>query len=118
MTWPTLGLPPTTGGQPFISPDLSVTAVPISKSGYNITYAGIDPAAGAITGITTCVTAVTIAAGGYDALAAPASPNTTGVRFFGTNENNALFEDNDATPSAVVFGAFPGRAASNGTPVK
>ena len=115
---PTLGLPPSTGGQPFISPDLSVTAVPISKSGYNITYAKLDPLLGAITGITTCVTAVTIAAGGYDALAAPASPNTTGVRFFGTNENNALFEDNDGTPAAIVFAGFPGRAATNGTPVK
>lgn len=115
---PTLGLPPTSGGQPFISPDLSLTAVPIAKSGYNITYTGLAPASGAITGITTCVTSVTVASGGYDALAAPSSPNTTGVRFFGTNENNALFEDADATPAAVVFAGFPGRAATNGTPVK
>ena len=114
----TLGTPPTSGGQPFISPDLSVSTTPVSKSGYNITYTAIAPTAGAITGITTCVDTVTIAAGGYDALAAPASPNTTGVRFFGTNENNALFEDADTTPAAVVFAGFPTRAASNGTPVK
>jgi prepilin-type N-terminal cleavage/methylation domain-containing protein len=35
-----LGVPPTSGGQPFISPDLSLTTA-ISKSGYNITYAAI-----------------------------------------------------------------------------
>jgi hypothetical protein len=40
------------------------------------------------------------------------------VRYFGTNENNALFEDADATPAAVVFAGFPGRAATNGTAVK
>ena len=40
-------------------------------------------------GLTTC-SAVTAASQGYDALAAPTGPNTTGVRYFGTNENNAL----------------------------
>ena len=50
--------------------------------------------------------------------AAPSSPNTTGVRYFGTNENNALFEDADAFPSAVAFDGFPSRAATNGTAVK
>jgi hypothetical protein len=40
------------------------------------------------------------------------------VRFFGTNENNALFEDADTTPAAVVFAGFPGRAATNGTAIK
>ena len=35
-----LGMPPTSGGQPFISPDLSLTTT-ISKSGYDITYAAI-----------------------------------------------------------------------------
>jgi len=117
-TLETLGMPPTSGGQPFISPDLSLTTTPITKSGYNITYTGIPPAAGAITGIATCVTSVTTAVGGYNALAAPSSPNLTGVRFFGTNENNALFEDSDASPSAIVFAGFPTRAASNGMPVK
>ena len=36
--------------------------------------------------------------GVYDASAAPSAPNTTGVRYFGTNENNTLFEDRDSTP--------------------
>ncbi len=110
-----LGQPPSTGGQPFISPDLSVTTSPVSKSGYNLTYAAVGTQQ---TGVTTCVTAITTAEQAYDALAAPASVGTTGVRYFGTNENNALFEDADTTPTAVVFAGFPGRAASNGTAIK
>ena len=109
-----LGVPPTSGGQPFISPDLSAAGT-ITKSGYTITYAAVGTQQ---TGVTTCVTAITTAEQGYDALAAPTSPNTTGVRFFGTNENNALFEDADTTPAAVVFAGFPGRAATNGTAIK
>ena len=35
-----LGVPPSAGGQPFISPDLSLTTA-ISKSGYDITYATV-----------------------------------------------------------------------------
>ena len=68
-------------------------------------------------GLTTCST-ITTASQGYNVFAAPASPNTTGVRYFGTNENNALFEDADASPSAVAFDVFPARAATNGTAVK
>ncbi len=108
-----LGVPPTSGGQPFISPDLSAAGA-ISKSGYDITYAAIGVQQA---GLTTCST-VTAGSQGYNVLGAPASPNTTGVRYFGTNENNALFEDNVTPYAAVVFDVFPGRAATNGTAVK
>ena len=103
-----LGQPPTSGGQPFISPDLSVTGT-ITKSGYTITYAAVGTQQ---TAVSTCVTAITTAEQGYDAKAAPTNPNTTGVRYFGTNENNALFHDNSAAPAAVVFAGFPTRAAT------
>ena len=106
-----LGQLPSTGGQPFISPDLSVTTSPVQKSGYNLTYAAVGTQQ---TGVTTCVTAITTAEQAYDALASPASVGTTGVRHFGTNENNALFEN---TGAAVAFGALPGRAAT-GTAIK
>ena len=112
-TMAALGVPPSSGGQPFISPDLSATGT-ITKSGYDITYAAIGTQQA---GLTTCST-VTAASQGYDVLAAPTSPNTTGVRYFGTNENNALFEDNTTPYAAVAFAAFPGRAATNGTAVK
>ena len=108
-----LGIAPTSGGQPFISPDLSAAGT-ITKSGYDITYGAIGTQS---TGLTTCST-VTTASQGYDVLGAPTSPNTTGVRYFGTNENNALFEDNTTPYAAVAFAAFPGRAATNGTAVK
>ena len=51
-----LGIPPSSGGQPFISPDLSVTTTPIQKSGYDITYAPIGTQ---ISSITTCSTVTT-----------------------------------------------------------
>jgi prepilin-type N-terminal cleavage/methylation domain-containing protein len=107
-----LGEAPSSGGQPFISPDLSTVGT-ISKSGYDITYAvvGIQT-----TGSTTCST-VTAMSQGYDALASPTTANVTGVRTFGTNEGAALFEDPDGT-AAVAFDVFPGRAATNGTAIK
>jgi type IV pilus assembly protein PilA len=107
-----LGIAPSSGGQPFISPDLSATGT-ISKSGYDLTYAAVGTA---ITGITTCST-VTAATPFYEAFAAPSAPNTTGVRYFGINENNTVFEDGDATPSAIAFNATS-RAQTNGTALK
>jgi prepilin-type N-terminal cleavage/methylation domain-containing protein len=107
-----LGIPPSSGGQPFISPDLASTGT-VSKSGYEFTYAAVGTA---MTGLTTCST-VTGATPFYEAFAAPSAPNATGVRYFGTNENQSIFEDADATPSAVTFNATT-RAVTNGTVVK
>ncbi len=107
-----LGIPPTSGGQPFISPDLSATGT-IGKSGYEYTYAAVGTA---ISGITTC-SSVTAATSFYESFAAPAAPNTTGFRFFGTNENQTLYEDADTSPSAVAFNATT-RDPTNGTVVK
>ncbi len=103
-----LGIPPTSGGQAFISPDLSGTP-PITKSGYGITYTAVGTAA---TGLTTCSTVAT-ASPNYDATAAPTGAGTTGVRYFGTNENNALYEH-----TAVITFVATGTRASNGTPIK
>jgi len=107
-----LGIAPTSGGQPFISPDLSAAGT-ITKSGYDITYApvGIQQ-----TGLATCST-VTASSQGYDALAAPTTANVTGVRTFGTNEGAALFEDPNGS-GPVAFGGFPSRAPSNGTAIQ
>ena len=107
-----LGVPPTAGGQPFISPDLSAAGT-ITKSGYTISYAvvGMQQA-----GLTTC-SSITTATQGYDALAGPLTANVTGVRTFGTNEGAALFEDPDGS-APVAFDAFPGRAPTNGTAIQ
>lgn len=107
-----LGIAPSTGGQPFISPDLSSTGT-ITKSGYDITYADVGAQT---TGLTTCSTVAAISQG-YDALASPTTANVTGVRTFGTNEGAALFEDIDGS-APVAFAAFPGRTPSNGTAIQ
>jgi len=110
-TMAALGVPPTAGGQPFISPDLSAAGT-ITKSGYVFTFAAI----GIQTNMTTCSTVSAISQG-YDALAAPLTANVTGVRTFGTTEGAALFEDPSGS-APVAFGAFPGRAPTNGTAVQ
>ena len=107
-----LGIPPAGGGQPFISPDLSSSGT-ISKSGYEITFAALGTA---ITGISTCST-VTAATPFYEAYAAPAAANTTGVRYFGTNENQTLYEDADSSPAPGTFNATT-RVVTNGTAVR
>ena len=86
-----------------------VTTGTISKSGYDITFAPIGTA---ITGITTC-SSVVAATPFYEAFGAPSAPNTTGVRYFGINENNTVFEHS----AAVAFNATS-RAATAGTALK
>ena len=83
-----LGMPPTAGGQPFISPDLGV-ASPVIKSGYSISYAG----GGTAVNTATCVTAVTTASPVYFTAAAPVAAGTSGTRFFGTSESQTIFQD-------------------------
>jgi prepilin-type N-terminal cleavage/methylation domain-containing protein len=107
-----LGVAPTSGGQPFISPDLSATGT-ISKSGYELTFAAIGLQQA---GVGTCST-VTATSQGYDVLAQPSTANVSGVRTFGTTEGAALFEDPDGS-AAVAFDIFPGRAPTNGTAIK
>ena len=107
-----LGVAPTAGGQPFISPDFSATGT-ISKSGYNFTYSALGTS---VTGITTCST-VTSATPLYESFAVPMAANTTGVRYFGTNETQTLYEDADASPSPVTFNATT-RDVVNGTVVQ
>ena len=107
-----LGVPPSSGGQPFISPDLAATGT-ISKSGYDMTFQAIGIQT---SGVTTCST-VTATSQGYNALAAPTTANVTGVRTFGTTEGAALYEDVDGS-APVAFAVFPSRAATNGTAIK
>ena len=83
-----LGTPPTSGGQPFISPDLGV-ATPVVKSGYSIDYAG----GGTAVTTATCVTATTTASPSYFSSAAPVAPGTSGTRYFGTSEAQSIFQD-------------------------
>jgi type IV pilus assembly protein PilA len=83
-----LGTPPTSGGQPFISPDLGI-ATPVVKSGYSIDYAG----GGTAVATNTCVTATVTASPSYFSSAAPVAPGTSGTRFFGSSESQTIFTD-------------------------
>ena len=108
-----LGVAPTSGGQPFISPDLSATGT-VSKSGYDITYAAVGTQQA---GLTTCST-VTAASQGYDALAAPTSPEHDGRALLRHEREQRALRGQHDPYAAVAFDVFPGRAATNGTAVK
>jgi type IV pilus assembly protein PilA len=95
-----LGTPPTAafgGGQPFISPDLAVAGTLI-KSGYTIVYTGPG-------GITTAAcNAATSSSPTYFASASPVSAGTSGTRFFGTSESQAVFQDTVAVTAITTAG--------------
>ena len=48
----------------------------------------------------------------YAYAAAPVSPNSSGVRYFGTDEQQTIFQD---VTGAVTFGAAPTRTVAPGT---
>ena len=101
-----LGTPPTAGGQPFISPDLGVAGT-ITKSGYELEYAGV----GTAVATATCVTAVTTAAPGYFMGADPVAAGTSGTRFFGTSETQTVFQHTAAVTAISAAGVpTPGTA--------
>jgi type IV pilus assembly protein PilA len=108
---PTLGTPPTSGGQPFISPDLGV-ASPVVKSGYSITYVGT----GVAVGTATCVTAVVTASPGYFSDAEPVAPGTSGTRYFGSSEAQTIFQNTGAAITAISAAGVPTPATA--TPLK
>ena len=83
-----LGVPPSSGGQPFISPDLSATGT-ITKSGYDITYAASASQTGGSDDVLD-------GHGGFAGLRRAGGPldgERHGRAHFGTNEGAALFED-------------------------
>ena len=104
-------VPPSAGGQPFISPDLSATGT-ITKSGYDITYAR-----GRRTGDRS--DDLLDRDGGVSRLRRAGVPldgechRCAHVRH---QRGAALFEDADGS-AAVAFDVFPGRAPTNGTAI-
>jgi len=104
-----LATPPTTaaaGAVGFISPDLASTGV--LKSGYNVT---VNAGGTAATGLTACNgTAPNL---GYAAWADPATPNTTGTRFFGTNTTGTIWQH-----TSSLAGITSADKPSAGTPIQ
>jgi type IV pilus assembly protein PilA len=111
-----LATPPTGGGQPFISPDLSAAAgVPVVKSGYNITYTVSNVVA---TAPATCngAAAGSVTAN-YLAVADPTSWGASGSRHFGTSEAQTIFQETtDAAITAISTSGVP--TPNTATPLK
>jgi type IV pilus assembly protein PilA len=82
--------PATSGGQGFISPDLSTD--PTIKSGYTITLAVGDTATVVMAQATTCNN-VADALASYFAIGDPVTFGGTGSRHFGTDERGTIFQD-------------------------
>jgi prepilin-type N-terminal cleavage/methylation domain-containing protein len=102
-----LATPPATGGQPFVSPDLS-GANPITKSGYSLAYTPGAAVPGALGSCTAPNNGGPVPFDTYALAAAPISLNSSGVRFFGTNERQTIYQDT----AAITFGALPARTPS------
>jgi type IV pilus assembly protein PilA len=86
----------TTGAGPFLSPDLSLPAPPVAKSGYSInlvTGLGAFPIPLPPIG---CAAPTT----NYYATAVPLTPGSTGTRGFATNESYAVYQNNAAAATA------------------
>ena len=75
---------------PFISPDLGASAT-VTKSGYIVTMAGIDPGAAATIDACNGVVAADLD-GSYWANAQPSAPQSTGTRYFWTNTLGTIFQ--------------------------
>jgi prepilin-type N-terminal cleavage/methylation domain-containing protein len=106
-----LGTAPITGGTPFISPDLGVSASPVTKSGYSVVMVG--PVAVPAATLPACngAAAATLASGFY-ANADPLSAGSTGTRYFWTNTLGTVFQD---TAGAIVWNQVATAPAAAGT---
>lgn len=102
-----LGTPPSSGGAPFISPDLSADDT-VEKSGYTIEMQGAEDA-------TTTDTAPcndgegTVSSGSlvsaYYAFADPTSFGSTGARYFWTNTLGTIYFDTTTSLSGETNGS-------------
>jgi type IV pilus assembly protein PilA len=102
--------PTTTGGTPFISPDLGASNT-VVKSGYSVNLNGTVATAPAAScnGI-----AANALAGSYVADADPSSPGSTGVRYFWTNTLGTIYT-NTADTWTSGTGTVP---PTTGTPLQ
>jgi prepilin-type N-terminal cleavage/methylation domain-containing protein len=105
-----LASPPATGGQSFISADLSTS--PVIKSGYSITYTGgaaipsADPSCTSLAG-TPVVS--------YFVQADPVSVGSSGNRYFATSETQTIFQ-HSAPITAISATGVPTPPAA--TPIR
>jgi prepilin-type N-terminal cleavage/methylation domain-containing protein len=98
-----LGVPSPATGQAFISPDM--TTDPLTKSGYLFVMSGTA----ALDARQTCngLTPVTT----YKVTADPTMPGISGIRFFGTNTDRAVFADTVTFTDDMPERGAPGHGA-------
>ncbi len=80
-----LGTPMPTTGQGFLSPDMA--ADPLAKSGYQFTMTGTAVSDSSLT----CTGLAGVES--YQATADPVTPGVSGSRFFATNTDRVVYED-------------------------
>jgi prepilin-type N-terminal cleavage/methylation domain-containing protein len=90
-----LGTPPVAGTDAFISADLAVAA-PV-KSGYSLTFTAGNAAPAAAVSCNGGAMAQT-----YFVNADPQVVNTTGARFFGSNQGGTIFQSTAVPPAALA----------------
>ena len=102
-----LATPPTGGGQPFISPDLSAAAgSTVAKSGFDVAYT-VSGAVGTAPVSCNGAGAGTVVAN-YLAVADPTSWGTSGNRHFGTSEAQTIFQETtNAAITAISASGVP-----------
>jgi len=103
ITMAELASPPASGGQAFISPDLA-GANPITKSGYFLTY---NPGAAIATAPASCTAAPKQPVADYNVTASPITPNSSGTRYFGTSEQQTLYQSTAVVTFAAGLGVAP-----------
>ncbi len=90
-----LGTPPAVGTEGFISPDLGLAVSPI-KSGYQLTFTGGTAAVGAVVSCNNGAMVQT-----YFVAADPQVANSTGSRYFGTNQGGTIYQSSSTPPAAL-----------------
>jgi len=85
---------PTSGGEPFISPDLATNGV--VKSGYNVALAQGANSQPVLTSANTCNATNSFST--YHATATPATVGQTGTRAFATNNSGTIYQNFTGMP--------------------
>jgi len=102
-----LGVPMPGGGSAFLSPDLA-QADPLSKTGYVIKMTGSE----VLDVPPMCTGAPPVS--GYQVTADPLAPGATGGRYFGTNADGVIFEDDRTLTAEMPESGLP----PHGTEIK
>jgi prepilin-type N-terminal cleavage/methylation domain-containing protein len=104
----------TTATSKFLSADLTAGAT-VNKSGYTVTMAGNGTAvAPSATTVQPCITVANVYPG-FNAYAAPVTPGSTGVRYFGTTEGGTVYQD---TTAAITFDPSTRAPGSTAVPIQ